>query len=160
MKNKNPSLQEKLKKFEQMCRKNGIKLTHQRMEIFREIASSNDHPTVEQIYNNIKSKLPMISLDTVYRTLSSFENIGIISKVSVSDNKGRFDSNLIPHHHLLCKQCKGILDFYWPTFDTARVPSEATKWGKILAKQVELRGICEDCLKRDQKSNYQKGTIR
>ena len=152
MKNNSPYLQEKLKKFEQICSENGIKLTHQRLEIFREIASSNDHPSVEQIYNNLKSKLPMISLDTVYRTLSTFENIGIISKVSVSDNKGRFDSNLIPHHHLVCTKCKGILDFYWPTFDTIKVPSEAKKWGKIFEKQVEMRGICEDCLKRDQKS--------
>jgi len=152
MKNNSPQLQEKLKKFEQLCRENGIKLTHQRMEIFREVVSSDSHPSVEEIYNKLKSKLPMISLDTVYRTLSTFENIGIISKVSVSDNKGRFDSNLIPHHHLLCTRCKGILDFYWPTFDTIKVPSKAKKWGKILSKQVELRGICEDCLKRDQKS--------
>ncbi len=152
MKNNNPHLQEKLKKFEQLCRENGIKITHQRMEIFREIASSSDHPSVEQMYNNLKPKLPMISLDTLYRTLSTFETIGIISKVSVSDNRGRFDSNLVPHHHLVCTKCKGILDFYWPTLDKIKVPSETKKWGKILAKQVELRGICADCLKRDQKS--------
>ena len=148
MKNKNPNLQEKIKKFEKICGANGMKLTHQRMEIFREIASSDGHPSVEEIYNKLKSKLQMISLDTVYRTLSSFENIGIISKVSVSDNKGRFDSNLISHHHLICTKCKVILDFYWPTFDKIKVPSETKKWGQIFSKQVELRGICDDCLKK------------
>lgn len=153
MKINHSQLQEKLKKFEQRCRDNGIKLTHQRMEIFREIASSDSHPSVEDIYHKLRSKLPMISLDTVYRTLSTFEQIGIVSKVSISDNKGRFDSNIIPHHHLVCTRCKGIMDFFWPTLDTTKVPSEAKKWGKILSKQVELRGICENCLKRDQKSN-------
>ena len=151
MKNKNPNLQEKIKKFEKICGANGMKLTHQRMEIFREIASSDGHPSVEEIYNKLKSKLQMISLDTVYRTLSSFENIGIISKVSVSDNKGRFDSNLIPHHHLICTKCKVILDFYWPTFDKIKVPSETKKWGQIFSKQVVLCGICDDWLKKHQK---------
>jgi Fur family peroxide stress response transcriptional regulator len=122
------------------------------MEIFHEIIFSNDHPSAEQIYNNLKSKLPMISLDTVYRTLTTFENSGIISKMSVSDSRGRYDSNLVPHHHLVCTRCKSIVDFYWPTFETIRVPSEAKKWGNIHSKQVEMRGICGDCLKRDKKS--------
>lgn len=152
MKKSSSHLQEKLKKFEKLCREQGIKCTHQRLEIFYEIASSNDHPSVEQIYNKIKPKFPTISLDTVYRTLSTFEDIGIISKVSVADNKSRFDSNLVSHHHLVCNKCKSIVDFYWPTFDTMRVPAEAKKWGNIQAKQVEVRGICGDCLKRNKKS--------
>jgi Fur family peroxide stress response transcriptional regulator len=152
MKKSGSQLQEKLNKFEHICRDNGIKLTHQRMEIFHEIASSNDHPPAEKIYNNLKSKLPMISLDTVYRTLTTFEKSGIISKVSVSDSKGRYDSNLVPHHHLVCTRCKSIVDFYWPTFETIGVPSETKKWGNIHAKQVEVRGTCGNCLKRDKQS--------
>ncbi len=69
MKNNTPHLQEKLKKFEQLCRENRMETNHQRMEIFREIASSSDDPSVDQMYNNLKPKLPMISLDTLYRTL-------------------------------------------------------------------------------------------
>ena len=46
---------------------------------------------------------------------------------------------------------KSILDFHWPMFDTIRVPYEAKRWGKILAKQVEFRGICDECLKRGKK---------
>ena len=153
MKKNNPQLNEKLESFVQRCRENGIKLTHQRMEIFREVASSDSHPSVEDIYHKLRSKLPMISLDTVYRTLNIFEQIGVVSKISVSDNKGRFDSNIIPHHHLVCTRCKGILDFYWPTLDTIKIPSQAKKWGKIFSKQIELRGICENCLKKHQKSN-------
>jgi len=148
---KKHTLREKIEAFEHVCRDKGIKLTHQRMEIFREIAHSVTHPSAEEIHKRLKSKLPMISLDTVYRTLSTFETIGIISKVSVLVNKVRFDSNLIPHHHLVCTKCKGILDFYWPTFYKIKVPSETKKWGKILAKQVELRGICESCLRSVQK---------
>lgn len=150
MKSTTPRIEEKLSTLEQLCTEKGITLTHQRLEIFREVASSSDHPSVEQIYNKLKSKLPMISLDTVYRTLSTLETIGIIAKVSVADNKGRFDANLVPHHHLVCTGCKGIFDFYWPAFDKLQLPPEAQRWGKVVAKQVELRGICEDCLKREK----------
>jgi len=148
---KKHTLREKIEAFEHVCRDKGIKLTHQRMEIFREIVNSAAHPSAEEIHKRLKLKLPMISLDTIYRTLSAFEKFGIITRVQVLYDKGRFDTNLTPHHHLICTQCKGILDFYWPTFDKIKVPSETKKWGKILAKQVELRGICESCLKRVQK---------
>ncbi len=146
---KNP--EEKIKKFEQICAEKGIRLTHQRVETFRVIARFEGHPSVEDIYSKLKSRLSMISLDTVYRTLTTFEKAGIIAKVPVLDNKGRFDSNLIPHHHLICTQCKGIIDFFWPTFDKIRLPSETKKWGEIRSKQVELRGICDNCLKKAQK---------
>ncbi|MBN2568586.1 MAG: transcriptional repressor [Deltaproteobacteria bacterium] len=152
MKKSNSQLNEKLEAFVKRCRDNGIKVTHQRMEIFREIALSDTHPSVEDIYHKLRSKLPMISLDTVYRTLSTFEQIGILSKVSVWDNKGRFDSNIIPHHHLICTRCKGIMDFYWPTFDTISLPTQTKKWGKIMAKQVELRGVCEECMGKSKKT--------
>lgn len=89
-------------------------MTHQRMDVFRDVASSDSHPSVEEFYDKLKKKLPMISLDTVYRTVSTLEHIGILSKVSVSDNMGRYDSNLTPHHHLVCTRCKSIMDIYWP----------------------------------------------
>ena len=152
MEGKKLALRKKIKTFEQVCRDSGIKLTHQRMEIFREIAASTAHPSAEEIHKRLKSKLPMISLDTVYRTLAAFEKFCVIRRVHVLDDRGRFDTNLTPHHHLVCMKCKAIQDFYWPTFDEIQLPFETKKWGQVNSKQVELRGICDNCREKSYRN--------
>jgi len=146
-----PGLEQRLRDLEKICRDHGLKLTHQRMEIFRELASSSEHPSAEKIYKRLLSKFPTLSLDTVYRTLFTFEKIGLIARVQAIDDRGRFDANLAPHHHLVCTACKSVMDFYWPTFDEIPLPLETKKWGRINAKQVELRGVCDDCMARKSK---------
>ena len=145
-------LQNRLKEFEQVCREKGVKLTHQRMEIFREVLTSKDHPSAEEIHKQLKKRMPTISLDTVYRTLATLEDYKIINKFNVLDDRGRFDANLTPHHHLVCTRCKGIKDFYWTIFDGIQLPPETKDWGQVHYKQVELRGICEDCLRKNEKA--------
>jgi len=152
MKDNNPGLEKSLIDFEKICRDHGLKLTHQRMEIFRELASSSEHPSAEKIYKRLLSKFPTISLDTVYRTLFTFEKIGVISRVQALDDRGRFDANLTHHHHMVCTTCKSIMDFYWPTFDKIQLPLETKKWGRIKSKQVELRGVCDNCMEMKHKS--------
>ncbi|MBC8317138.1 MAG: transcriptional repressor, partial [Desulfobulbaceae bacterium] len=63
------SVQGKLRDFEKACRKANLKITHQRLEIFRELAKALDHPSAESLYKRLQKKLPTLSLDTVYRTL-------------------------------------------------------------------------------------------
>ncbi|MEW6238179.1 MAG: transcriptional repressor [Candidatus Omnitrophota bacterium] len=142
---------EQLEKFAASCRNCGIKVTHQRLEIFREIAPAADHPSAEDIYNRVKIRIPTISLDTVYRTLALFEQCKIISRVHPLDDRSRFDPNTNTHHHFICVQCKKVCDFYWPDFDRFHLPQETEEYGVIQSKTVELWGICRDCLKTAKK---------
>lgn len=93
--------------------------------------------------------MPTISLDTVYRTLSAFEQHGFIMRTQVLDDRARFDADLSPHHHLVCARCKSIEDFHWEAFDKTEPPPSISKWGRIMNKQVALRGICNKCLKAE-----------
>ncbi len=144
------SFSKRLTEFTEKCRRAGIRLTHQRLELFREIAGDTGHPSAEDVYRRIRSKLPTISLDTVYRTLSTFEHHGIISKVQVLDERARFDPDPFPHNHLVCVKCKGIADFSWPAFEKIQPPPETGKWGRITDKHAELRGVCKKCLKQSR----------
>jgi hypothetical protein len=54
----------RLLRFKDAARKAGVKLTHQRLEIFREVASSIDHPAVEAVFRAVQSRIPTVSLDT------------------------------------------------------------------------------------------------
>ena len=143
---KQTAVEEKTEKFKALCKEHGLKLTHQRLIIYNELASTTDHPSAEAIHKRVQTRIPTISLDTVYRTLSTFEQLGAAVRVHAFDDQGRFDADVAPHHHFVCHRCKAVLDFHWPAFDRAGLPGEAEQRGKIISRHAVVRGICRDCL--------------
>ena len=142
--------EKELDAFRKVCKDQGIKGTPQRLEIFREVMRAHDHPSAEEIYDRVKDRLPYISLDTVYRTLSTFESFGLIGRVPVAD-KTRFDPNRKLHHHLICTMCKSLTDFYWADFDQLEPPLDVSKWGHLETRHVLIRGICSKCTQERRK---------
>jgi len=141
-------LQQRMNHLEERLKSSGVKRTHQRMEIFREVAMSEEHPDAEKIYIRVRKRLPSISLDTVYRTLWSLSNLGLISTLGPPRKTVRFDANMDSHHHFVCTKCGMTRDFYSKKLDSLKIPG----WKEILAtvqrKQVEVRGICRKCAKK------------
>ena len=140
----NNSQKQSLGMLEQILQKNGIRMTHQRIEIFQELIQSKQHPSAENIYEQVVKRLPTISLDTVYRTIATFEELGIVKRVEILDDCARYDANLEPHHHLICIRCKRIEDFTWPGFENLTGPT-ISNWGEISSRHAEIRGICQKC---------------
>ena len=138
----------RLQRFKDVVRKAGVKLTHQRLEIFREVASSIEHPSVEAIFRAVQERMPTVSLDTVYRTLWMLEELGLITTLGPRRGSVRFDANLRPHHHFVCMHCGLTRDFEEPRFDALRAPDAVKGYGDIVGARVELRGVCSDCSKR------------
>ena len=85
-----------VKAFEDTCRREGLKLTYQRLAILLALADAKDHPGAEDIYEQVKSKVPPISFDTVYRTLALFERCGVIARVQYPDDRARYDPDTAP----------------------------------------------------------------
>ncbi len=135
-----------LRLFEEVCRREGIKRTPQRIAIFTALAGRKDHPSAEDVYRLVKSKIPTISFDTVYRTLDLFAQCGLIRRVNHAGSKGRFDPNVHAHHHLVCVRCKRIVDFRWEALDKLPVPPAVRRWGRVQGKTLEIWGLCKECL--------------
>jgi Fur family peroxide stress response transcriptional regulator len=139
------SVEDRLRDFEEVCRKEGLKITHQRLEIFRELLNSHDHPTVEKLYHRLQPKLPTISLDTVYRTLTTLEQHGLVARVETEESQARFEGKMEEHHHAICKKCGKITDFFGKFPDVAVLPEDILKWGEISKKSITLHGLCRQC---------------
>ena len=131
--------------FSEVCRRYGVKATHQRTIIYRELAGTNGHPDAETIYARVRKRIPAISLDTVYRTLRLLEKKGLILRVGSHGEKTRFDANTNRHHHFVCTECGFMGDFYNETWGDFRVPNDVMEMGKVDSVHVELRGICKVC---------------
>lgn len=138
--------------FEDACREAGLRLTHQRLEIFYELAGTPDHPTAETIYQRIREKIPTISLDTIYRTLATFAHHGLINKIETSESQARFEVKLMRHHHVICRRCNRITDFQWESLDDVSLPAEIDRWGRVENRNVIAYGICTPCTEGNKRS--------
>ena len=137
-------LEERVSRFIKDSKQLGLKVTPQRIAIYKELAKTEEHPSTEMIYNNIKNYYPNISLTTVYRTLETFEKMGLISVVNVLYNAARYDANLKPHHHIVCIDCKKIEDVYDTSINYSKLNPEVENYN-ILGYSVLFNGLCEDC---------------
>ena len=102
MKDNESNIECRMDEFMTVCRANGVKITPQRMEVFREVARTDAHPDVESIFSDVRKRMPAISMDTVYRTLCSLEKLGLIQKVSELHGATRYDGNVDHHNHFVC----------------------------------------------------------
>lgn len=132
------------------CRESGLKITPQRMAVYRALIESTEHPCAEVVFRQVRETFPSISLDTVNRTLLTLSDIGAAFVVEGSGDAKRFDANLKNHQHFKCVKCKRIIDFHHEAFDSIDIPENLTDRFTVLRKTVYLEGYCELCKTRQE----------
>ncbi|MBN1223220.1 MAG: transcriptional repressor [Candidatus Aminicenantes bacterium] len=136
---------EKLDNFRLECKKHDLKITPQRIAIYRELLKSGSHPTADEVYQALKGDFSNISYDTVNRTLLSLAEIGLIDVVKSPGGPRRFDPNTQTHHHLHCLKCGKIIDFFSEVCDELKIPGTIGDEFTVVSKRVIINGICKNC---------------
>ncbi len=101
-----------MKNIRDLLTENGLKVTPQRIAVYEAIVKMKNHPSADTIIEYIKRKCPNIALGTVYNTLDSFVQKGIISRIKTDDDVMRYDADTSLHHHLYSSVSNRIEDFY------------------------------------------------
>lgn len=138
-------LKEKMDAFRVRCREAGLKITPQRMAVYKVLIESKQHPSAEVVFRKVREKIPHISLDTVNRTLLTLADIGVASIVEGSGDVKRFDGKQEIHQHFKCVKCKRIVDFHYKPFDNIPIPKNISRRFTVLKKTVYFEGICDLC---------------
>ena len=125
-----------------------FRITPQRLAVLRILAESEGHPSVEDIFRQVKPIFPTTSLATIYKTVNLLKNIGEVVELDFSEESNRYDGNRpYPHPHLICTKCKTVVD---PDMVTISDLSEelAKKTGyEIVTHRLDFFGICPRCQK-------------
>ena len=137
--------------FRELCRTHGLALTHQRQVIYETLISMPDHPSPEEVFARVRKKIPAISLATVYKTIHTFVDSGMLREVSLHHGSLRVDHNVAPHHHFVCKECKSILDVDESAFEPLRFKQRLPQGFKFERFAVDILGVCSQCSARSQK---------
>lgn len=132
------------KDFIAILREHGLQVTYQRLAIYQALFHTMDHPSAEEIYQQVRKRFPMISLGTVYKTLERFHDVGLIQKVSPLTEVARYEANVSHHHHLICLECQTIQDFGEAGMDVKVSLPEGNGF-EVLRSQVVLQGYCAHC---------------
>lgn len=132
--------------FAAKCRENGLRVTPQRLVIYRLLAGAKDHPSADDVFRRTREEFPSISYDTVNRTLLTFTRIGLIRVVEGPGGPRRFDPDVDQHHHFHCRQCGRIVDFHSGEYDRLLVPRDIRDRFTVLNKKVILTGLCDRCI--------------
>jgi len=132
-------------KFREKCRANELSITPQRVAIYTELVKSKEHPCADDVFERVRQTFPDISLDTVYRTLSTFAEIGIVNVVEGYGEAKRYDPDVTAHHHFRCRKCNKIVDFHNDSYDNLKLPKEFGKGCKVSSIKVIIEGLCNKC---------------
>tara|TARA_B100001750_G_scaffold223955_1_gene214632 strand:+ start:95 stop:505 length:411 start_codon:yes stop_codon:yes gene_type:complete len=98
--------------LEELCKKKGVRLTEQRKVIAQVMASSSDHPDVDELHKRVNKIDSKISIATVYRTVKLFEEAGVVSKHDFKGGKARYEKSPEEHHdHLIDVNSGEIIEF-------------------------------------------------
>ena len=141
----NSAIDTHVKRFIETCRQHQLKITPQRVAIYRELIQSKQHPTADMMFRSIRDAFPNISFDTVNRTLLTFAEIGVVEVVEVFGGPKRFDPDIGDHHHLHCKACGRIIDFEYDAYDRLELPEALAAAFTVTSRRVVLRGLCQAC---------------
>ena len=125
----------------------GMRLTRQRLAIYRELEGRCDHPDVEHLFKAVRPRIPQISLFTVYRTMNALEAAGMVRRVATWKGHARYDGNVEAHAHFLCEKC-GRIDDVDTHGACHEMPELARKCvtGRVHRVDMMIVGECAACL--------------
>ena len=132
-------------------RQRGYRITPQRAAILKIFTESQAHPSVEQVYEQIKTDFPMTSLATIYKTVTLLKEEKEILELGFANESSRYDGNKpYPHPHLICIRCQRITDPEIELFNN--LPQElAHKYGyQIVNQRLDFFGICPECQRNEK----------
>ncbi|RJQ46902.1 MAG: transcriptional repressor [Nitrospiraceae bacterium] len=124
-------------------RKINLKLTPQRMAIFDYLDGNKAHPSAEQIYRGIRKKFPTTSFATVYKTLEALKKKGQIHELTIDESRRRYDPDTNYHHHLICLDCKSIVDVNIDFNIT--IPDDQKYSYDVIGNHIQFFGVCPKC---------------
>jgi len=123
-----------------------LKCTPQRIAVFKVIEDSKTHLSIEKIHNEVKNFLPNVGLATVYRTLDSLIDLGLIEKVHLEDGCHSFTSTLSGHRHaLVCKVCDQVVEYEDCPLEAIKEQVSRKTGFKIDNHYLQLFGTCSEC---------------
>jgi len=126
-----------------------FRMTPQRLAIVRILASSDDHPSVDEIYQEVRARFPTTSIATIYKTISLLKELNEVLELGFPDGSNRYDgSRPYPHPHAICMKCRKILDPEISSVDELSEEMKQKTGFTISYHRLDFFGLCPECQRK------------
>ena len=122
-----------------------LRYSRQRERIYQYLLASEEHPSAEMVYNDLKSEMPELSLGTVYRNLKLLEELGKVRRVTSFQGTERYDACCGDHVHFLCQCCGMLHDVPGVSADAIRDTISLDGGYRLSKLDLTITGTCPDC---------------
>lgn len=137
---------ERLEQIREKIKERGHRLTPQRLAILKILTQSEDHPSAEMIYDQIKAEYPVTSFATVYKTIALVKELGEALELEFSNDSNRYDGKKpYSHPHLICTECKKIIDPVLNSVDYLQLEIASQTGFKVVNHRLDFFGVCPEC---------------
>lgn len=136
----------------------GLRRTPQRLAIISYLEGNTSHPAAEDIFRDLSPRFPTMSLSTIYNNLAVLEREAKVVELRIDPTRSRFDSNVEPHHHLVCLDCGRVVDVF-REFEIRLSPEELAGF-EVRRSEVSFFGLCPDCQARAEEDGSREGRQR
>lgn len=132
--------------FQSAIKSRNLRMTNQRRQILQVLQESNEHLDAESIYDLVRQKDARVSLATVYRSLTLFKNLGLVSERTLGEAHRRFETAQDePHYHFTCLSCRKVIEFNAPEIEQRIIPNIEAQGLKVIEAHLTISGYCAEC---------------
>lgn len=121
-----------------------VRYSKKREAILCALRETKTHPTAEWLFQTLKPSFPDLSLGTVYRNLSFFQEHGQVKSVGVVNGQERFDADTSEHCHFICERCGKVVDLPQVSLNIDHALEESHGF-LVTRQELNLYGCCELC---------------
>jgi Fur family transcriptional regulator, peroxide stress response regulator len=122
-----------------------LKLTPQRIAVYKYLKATKEHPSAEVIYKALQPEYSTMSLATVYKALKTLVEVGLIQELNVGEGNFRYDGNMCDHSHIQCLSCGKVDDIEGFCLSDLNQTIKSHTDYEVLTNQVYFYGLCKDC---------------
>ncbi len=135
------------KTIEQMLKDLGLKVTPARIAIIKILLNAGVPLDAEKITKELKTKKVSINQATVYRTLTSLVEGGMIKTIDLKKDSLFYELSSKHHHHIVCTNCNTMEDFNNEEIENLleKIIKKSPRFKKINEHSLELFGLCTKC---------------
>jgi len=124
-----------------------IRPSYQRIKVLEYMYRTGGHPTVDEIFRALSADIPSLSKGTIYNSLHTFVDVGLVQVIDIDETEKRYDITLTSHGHFQCNACGTIYNFQ---ADIDQIPLDGLNRFKITQKNIYFRGLCPNCLDKSK----------
>ena len=125
--------------------KHKYKRSRQREQILSTLRNTDTHPTASWIYDELKKEFNNLSMGTVYRNINILIDQNLVTKIESGSSFDRFDANVEPHYHFICRECGSVYDIDQPVMNELDQKVNASTEHEVEEHRINFYGRCKSC---------------